>query len=55
MADIHVMPVDDLCEHVEARECWCQPRIEGEDKYGVSVVIHHSMDGRELIEQHGIQ
>ncbi len=53
-ADIHVVPIDDLREHDDVGHgCWCAPRIEynGED----IVVVHHSMDGRELVEEHGIQ
>ena len=46
---IHVLPVNDLREHEEKTECWCSPQHEyvgaGE------VVIHNSMDGRELYER----
>lgn len=60
--DIHVYPVNDLREHEQTRECWCQPtpirglatdRLpHGRDDI---VVVHHSADGRELVEQHGLQ
>lgn len=51
--DVHVMPVEDLREHVERDDCWCRPlvlRSEDSDR----VVIHHSEDGRELVERHGL-
>lgn len=44
----HVLPINDLRDHVEAEDCWCEPRIEEDD--GGTVVIHNSMDGRELVE-----
>lgn len=25
--DIHTMPVEDLVDHDERRDCWCQPRL----------------------------
>ena len=52
---IHVLPVNDLRPHVEegATQCWCKPdTAEYETCY---LVVHHSADGRELIEQHGLQ
>jgi hypothetical protein len=53
--DIHILPVGDLRNHDEARSCWCGPQIEQDDNGRWLVVVHHSMDGRELIEQHGLQ
>jgi hypothetical protein len=50
---IHVVPIDDIREHEEHEACWCAPRVESEG-YGV-VIIHNSMDGRELVERHGVQ
>lgn len=50
--DVHVLPIHDLRAHQEARNCWCQPRVEAVGP-GV-VVIHQSADGRELIERHGV-
>jgi hypothetical protein len=46
--DIHVMPVDDLKEHV-FENCPCNPRIEVEG--GNLIYVHNSWDGREYIEQ----
>lgn len=40
---IQVIPVDDLREH-SLTGCWCEPR----DDEGV--VVHHSLDRRELYE-----
>ena len=45
MGDIHVMPVDDLREHVDSRDCWCRPT------YDDGVWVHHSMDLREEYEE----
>ena len=28
MADYHVLPVRDLVDHDEGRDCWCAPRLE---------------------------
>lgn len=58
--DIHVLPLRDLKPHEETRWCWCEPRVEQEEATreqlaGPAVVIHHSADGRELIEEHGVQ
>ena len=48
----HVLPVSDLREHVESLSCWCSPDLELES-HG-AIITHHSMDGRELIEKHGV-
>ncbi len=51
---IHVVPVNDLKEHEErGTTCWCYPQVYEED--GETVVVHNSLDGRELIERHGLQ
>jgi hypothetical protein len=39
----HVRPIDDLKPHGWA-ECWCDPTDDD------GVVVHHSMDQRELYE-----
>ena len=52
--DAHVIPIEDLREHEDSRECWCQPCFDRSD-IGRVIVIHNSMDGRELIEKHGLQ
>lgn len=53
MSVVHVLPVDDLICHEDSVECVCGPTlewIEGEDGDGW-VVLHHSLDGRELREE----
>jgi hypothetical protein len=51
--DIHVLPVNDLRVHLEIRTCWCKPTFwEAPD--GELVIMHNSVDGRELIERHGL-
>lgn len=52
-ADIHVLPIGDLEEHVERRDCWCHPWIV-KKRGETAVVSHHSADGRELIERYGV-
>ena len=41
---LHVMPLNDLREHTEDTECWCDPTDDGE------IVVHHSADNREAFE-----
>lgn len=60
-SDIHVLPENDLRVHQETRECWCRPRCTfsdvgfvGVDDDAAVVVVHNSADGRELVEQHGV-
>ena len=50
---MHVVPVDDLIEHVTAGECPCGPRPEVAKREDGSVgwlVAHHPLDGRDLRE-----
>jgi len=42
---IHVIPVNDIHEHIEAEWCSCQPKTEGD------LVIHNAWDDREVIEE----
>lgn len=55
--DVHVYPVNDLQPHdVTSRDCWCRPAILAmASRPGRAVVVHHAADGRELVEQHGLQ
>lgn len=54
--DLHVLPVDDLPEHEKTRECWCVPRVDYDpDTMMAVVIVHHALDGRELVEEHGVQ
>jgi len=48
MSDIHILPIDDLREHVELRQCPCRPRVD--DVEGTAIVVHNSYDGREYFE-----
>lgn len=50
---VHVLPVNDLREHDETEQCWCQPRVE-RVRAGRYLISHHAADGRDLIETHGI-
>lgn len=54
---VHVHPLDDVVEHdITSQECVCGPIVEWVNPLtGVSypagpVVVHHSLDGRELDE-----
>lgn len=52
---IEVLPVDDLEEHVrDPGRCWCAPLITHVG-HGWLMVSHNSKDGRELVEEHGLQ
>lgn len=45
----HVYPLNDLREHeVNGAPCWCEPEIE--DAADETIVIHNSLDQRELFE-----
>ena len=49
----HVMPVNDLIEHVDD-DCPCGPTthpVKRDDGSIGWVIIHHSLDGRELAER----
>lgn len=46
--DRHVVPVNDLREHDSSRSCWCRPTEDEDERH---VLIHHSMDQRELYER----
>ena len=55
MTTIHTYPVNDLIEHdLEGEDCVCGPKVEAvfrEDGSNGWVVLHHSLDGRELREE----
>lgn len=46
--DIHVIPVDDLHEHIIGAECPCEPTVEVEG--AILIYIHNSWDCREAVE-----
>lgn len=52
--DVHVVPINDLRDHEESLACWCVPTLQEVDRSLHYVVVHHAADGRELVEEHGI-
>lgn len=46
----HVIPIGDIKAHVTSINCKCSPASEVQDN-GITVIIHHSYDGREWVEQ----
>jgi len=49
-----VVPTDDMKAHDAASEfCWCRPERKYEGRW--TMLIHNAMDGRELVERHGLQ
>ncbi len=46
--DTHVLPIDDLVEHEQIRQCWCRPQVVDD-----LLVVHNSADGREYFEPDG--
>lgn len=55
-AVFHVLPINDLKEHVEEESCWCAPAVEGKRgrSRSAKLIIHNALDCRELIEEHGV-
>lgn len=55
LAPLHVLPVNDLIEHVETGDdCPCGPQVELVQSMGVPdqyIIFHNSIDGRELAER----
>lgn len=47
----HVIPIDDLREHISYTHCWCNPTQDEEEPL---VWLHHSMDRREHTVEKGI-
>lgn len=48
MNELHVVPTDDLIQHEDSESCVCMPTPEFAP--GGVVLVHHSLDGRELRE-----
>lgn len=42
----HVLPIDDLREHEETADCWCEPELDHERM----IAVHNSADNREAFE-----
>ncbi len=55
MSTVHVLPVNDLIEHEDVGDgCPCGPTVEpveADDGVIGWIITHHSLDGRELLEQ----
>lgn len=51
--DCHVLPLGDLRDHIETRDCWCRPELI-EDQAGGFIAVHNSMDRREHTIEKGI-
>lgn len=45
---LHIVPINDLREHIASKDCWCGPT---EDAQVDDVWVHHSMDKREEYEE----
>lgn len=45
--NLHIMPTNDLRDHVDSTDCWCKPTQDDENS---NLFIHHSMDRREEYE-----
>ena len=46
----HVTPINDLKDHQDSMECWCNPKIQIMENGGV-VVTHNALDMREYAEK----
>lgn len=46
---IHILPINDLKEHEQTKNCWCGPRDKD------LLIIHNSLDGRERFESIAVQ
>jgi hypothetical protein len=46
---LHIIPLNDLEEHVEDSTCKCCPRLIMEN--GEMILVHNSFDGREIRER----
>ena len=44
---MHIVPENDLREHITSKECWCKPV---QDEELLTLFIHNSLDRRELYE-----
>lgn len=49
--EVHVVPVDDICDHEIDDRCICGPTeilVWNEGRHEGSVIAHPSLDGREI-------
>lgn len=51
--DTHVVPLNDLRDHAEDRDCWCHPQVLDDD-CGSPIIVHNSMDRREHTIEKGL-
>lgn len=54
--DMHTMPINDLVEHESSEDCICGPTcnpVERNDGTIGYLYVHHSLDGREMLEDDG--
>lgn len=54
MATAHILPLADLVAHEDDVCCICGPDVEymiGPEGAFAKLIVHHSLDGRELHEQ----
>jgi len=42
----HIIPTEDIREHTLRGDCWCDPRLDYENR----IATHNSADGREQFE-----
>lgn len=47
---LHVMPVNDLEEHIQSCMCKCMPNIKVIEDSDSLIWVHNSFDGREGVE-----
>jgi hypothetical protein len=40
----HILPRNDLREHTESKDCWCEPIVTGD------IITHNALDEREKYE-----
>lgn len=45
----HVLPINDIKEHIESEDCECEPTVEVQENGNV-VIVHNAFDGREGVE-----
>ena len=53
---LHTVPIDDIAPHrfEPLRKCECQPLTYPATATHRRYVVHMAFDGRELVEQHGV-
>jgi hypothetical protein len=42
----HVIPINDLKDHLDNARCWCHPEVKDEG----TLIVHYSLDAREFYE-----